>query len=172
MGRKGLSVFVAILLLSGIFLVIDVTMDITPTTKATTLYVDDSGGQEYSKIQDAIDNASDGYTIFVYSGIYYEHVYINMIDSLILTGENRDTTIIDGSGDGIIINTDSSIGAIIKDFTIRNGDRGIRCHGGAHNLTNNRIQFINISGVELWGVEGDNNVFNNITGLLRFAGLI
>ncbi|MFE3846275.1 hypothetical protein ACFL1L_05415, partial [Thermoplasmatota archaeon] len=32
------------------------------------IYVDDDGDADYTRIQDAIDNASDGYTIFVYNG--------------------------------------------------------------------------------------------------------
>ncbi len=36
------------------------------------LYVGGTGPNNYTRIQDAIDNASDGDTIFVYSGIYYE----------------------------------------------------------------------------------------------------
>ena len=38
-----------------------------------TIYVDDDGGADYTKIQDAIDNASDGDTIFVYEGLYFEN---------------------------------------------------------------------------------------------------
>lgn len=37
-----------------------------------TLYVGGYGPDNYTKIQDAIDNASDGDTIFVYNGIYYK----------------------------------------------------------------------------------------------------
>jgi len=36
-----------------------------------TLYVGGSGEGNYSSIQDAIDDASDGDTVFVYNGSYY-----------------------------------------------------------------------------------------------------
>ena len=58
-----------------------------------TIYVDDDGGADYTRIQDAIDNASDGDTVFVYSGFYMEKIIINK--SLDIIGENRDTTIIE-----------------------------------------------------------------------------
>jgi len=58
---------------------------------AKTLYVC-SVGCNFTNIEDAINNASAGDTIFVYNGTYFE---------LILIGEYRDTTTIDGylSGD-------------------------------------------------------------------------
>lgn len=43
---------------------------------AATLTVDDSGGADYMRIQDAINNASTGDTILVYSGTYYENVNV------------------------------------------------------------------------------------------------
>lgn len=54
------------------------------------IYVDDSGGADYTSIQEAIDNANDGDTVYVYSGYYNEQVVINK--SINLTGEDRDTT--------------------------------------------------------------------------------
>ena len=58
-----------------------------------TLYVGGNGLNNYSKIQDAIDNASDGDTVFVYSGIYYELIDINK--SIYLIGERFDPPVID-----------------------------------------------------------------------------
>jgi parallel beta-helix repeat protein len=66
-----------------------------------TIYVDDDGGEDYTSIQDAIDAASDGCTIFVYSGTYYEHIEI--YKSVILQGEDKESTIIDGGGDEDVI---------------------------------------------------------------------
>ena len=57
------------------------------------IYVDDDGTADYTRIQDAIDNASDRDTIYVYSGIYYE--LINVDKSLDIIGEYNNTTIID-----------------------------------------------------------------------------
>ena len=66
------------------------------------IYVDDDasiGGDgsvehPYQHIQDAIDASSDGDSIFVYKGIYYEHLYVGK--SIKLIGEDKNTTIVDG----------------------------------------------------------------------------
>jgi hypothetical protein len=44
------------------------------TTSARTWSVDDDGGADFIRIQDAINNAKDGDSILVYSGVYYENV--------------------------------------------------------------------------------------------------
>jgi parallel beta-helix repeat protein len=65
---------------------------------AKTLYVGGIGPLNYSKIQDAINAANPGDTVYVFSGTYYENVIVNK--TINLTGENRDTTIINASGIG------------------------------------------------------------------------
>ncbi len=62
-----------------------------------TLYVGGNGPDNYTWIQDAIDNASDFDTVFVYddSSPYYENIIIDK--SIQLIGENKDTTVINGS---------------------------------------------------------------------------
>jgi len=63
-------------------------------TSGTTFYVGGNGPGTYTKIQEAIDDASSGDTVFVYNGTYYEHLNINKTIDLI--GEDKNTTIIDG----------------------------------------------------------------------------
>jgi len=60
------------------------------------LYVGGDGPGNYSKIQEAIDNASKGDTIFVFNGTYYENVDVNKHINLI--GEDKTNTIIDAEG--------------------------------------------------------------------------
>ena len=72
-----------------------------PTSRGSWLYVGGSGPGNYTRIQDAIDNTSDGDTVFVFNGTYYENVIINKAINLI--GENRNTTIIDGNESGNVI---------------------------------------------------------------------
>ncbi len=68
---------------------------------SSVIYVDDDGTADYTSIQDAIDNASDGDTIFVYNGVYNEIITINKTISLI--GENKEKTIILGGNNTKII---------------------------------------------------------------------
>ena len=81
-----------------------------------TWYVDDDGGADFTRIQDAIDAASDGDTIYVYGGTYHES--INVSKSVVLTGENKETTIIDYNGTCNIMNI-SVDGVEISGFTVQ-----------------------------------------------------
>jgi parallel beta-helix repeat protein len=89
------------------------------TSRGNWLYVGGNGPGNYTRIQDAIDNASDGDTIFVYddSSPYFENVMVNK--SINLFGENRETTIIDANGWGSPINLNTSF-INISGFTVQN----------------------------------------------------
>lgn len=85
------------------------------SSRGNWLYVGGSGPGNYTKIQYAIDNASDNDTIYVYSGIFNENIVINKSISLI--GQDRDTTkILGANGTEIIRLQDCS--AELTGFTI------------------------------------------------------
>jgi parallel beta-helix repeat protein len=106
----------------GIHDISPIKMEKTSDNPGNTLYVGGSGPGNYTKIQDAIDNASDGDLIFVFAGIYYENILI--YKSLHLIGENTETTLIDGQGinDVVIIIADF---VTIERFTIQNSSRDV-----------------------------------------------
>jgi parallel beta-helix repeat protein len=81
-------------------------------------YVGGYGPGNYTKIQDAIDNASDGDTVFVFSGTYNERPYVNK--SINLQGENKLTTKINGMGRGDVILCEAD-NIIIHGFTLNFG---------------------------------------------------
>jgi parallel beta-helix repeat protein len=83
-----------------------------------TLFVGGSGPGNYSKIQDAVDNASGGDTIFVFQGIYYETVVIPR--QLTILGESKQTTIIDSQKKGYTIWITAN-NVTISGFTLENG---------------------------------------------------
>jgi len=68
-------------------------------------------------IQDLIDNASDGDTINIPSGTYYENIMIDK--SINLVGEDKDTTIINGNKNGIVVKVTSNF-INLTGFTVRN----------------------------------------------------
>ncbi len=98
------------------------------TSRGNWLYVGGGGPGNYTRIQDAINNASNGDSVFVYHGIYQEHLEIYI--DLDLIGENTETTIIDGDGTGDIISLGGNIN--VTGFTIQNGEMGIQAIGVLH----------------------------------------
>ena len=83
-----------------------------------TIYVDDDGNADYTTIQEAVDAASEGDTIYVYNGVYQENVLVGK--SLTLIGEYKQKTVIDGrnADDVITIMADN---VKISGFSITNG---------------------------------------------------
>lgn len=111
-----------------------------------TIYVDDSGGANYTSIQAAIDAANNGDTIYVYSGTYNENVEITK--DLILTGQNKDTTTIDGGKNSYVVYAYGTLGNEIEihisGFTVKNaGGTGNDCIALSYvnngNINNNKI---------------------------------
>jgi len=87
------------------------------------LYVGGMGPDNYTNIQDAINDANDGDTVFVYSGTYYEHVRI--YKSINLIGENKETTIIDGRNEtNVTVFSIEANYVNFSHFTIRNAPGG------------------------------------------------
>lgn len=72
----------------------------------------------FSKIQDGIDKASIGDTVFVYDGVYHEDIIINGLlkSSISLIGQSKEWTIVEGS---VNISNTRKIG--VSDLTIRGG---------------------------------------------------
>lgn len=85
---------------------------------ATTIVVPD----DYPTIQQAIGASSVGDTVYVRVGTYYEHLTIDR--SLTLEGEDRDATVIDGSGSGNVVYVSVDY-VTIDGLTVANGENGI-----------------------------------------------
>lgn len=113
------------------------------------------GGSNFTRIQDAIDAASDGDTIIVRPGIYIESVYIDKSIKLIGSGSGR--TIIDGLGNISFVVRIMADDVTIRGFTIRNAFKsGIYVDGENNFFTRNRIMNCGLEGIYLHS--GDNNI--------------
>lgn len=132
--------------------------------KFPILYVDDDNTQgpwngsieyPYNKIKDAIDAAYPGYAIYVKNGTYNENLIINK--KINLDGENRTNTIINGNGEGHVIEI-SVPNVRVSGFTIQNSGQS-ELNAGIKTLTLD--SYVNIK---------DNIIQNNKIGIfLNYA---
>jgi parallel beta-helix repeat protein len=152
-----------VLLFVGTCLIPAIAKDIErpslPASRGNWLYVGGSGPGNYTKIQDAVDNASDNDTVFVYddSSPYYEYVSINK-SSISLIGEDKNTTVIDGGKNGSVVRIDAD-NVIIAGFMIMNGYGGIYMTSQFNTIIGNNICFNHDC-----GIYSENGISNVITG--------
>jgi nitrous oxidase accessory protein len=128
---------------------------------------------KYPSLQEAINNASEGDTINVSSGLYYEHLTINK--PLTLNGENKYTTMIDGSDNGTVINVKAD-NTTVTELTIQYSGCSCSDYSGIYiknyhqnvNIANNLI-VQNGYGIKLiWANNttiDNNEVTNNTSGV-------
>ncbi|HEC80968.1 MAG TPA: DUF1565 domain-containing protein [Thermoplasmatales archaeon] len=145
------------------------------------------GKGKYSSIQNAVNHASDGDTVIVQPGVYYEKITINK--PITLVGSGADKTVITcknasevftitESTDIIRINADN---CTIQGFTITSPSKELssRTHGIVINSSNNRIVNNTIShcayGIYTYHKTRGNNISHNIVtdnkyGIYLFFG--
>lgn len=137
------------------------------------LFVGGSGPGNYTRIQDAIDNASAGDTVFVFddSAPYFESLRIDVSISLI--GENRNTTSIEGGTHAISIYSDN---VVVKGFRISNVGDFWNCCGfyvtsqGNNISGNNIVNNFRMNGVFLDGASY-NTIWGNLIENNRYHGI-
>lgn len=108
-------------------------------TKGDILYVGGSGPNNYTRIQDAVDAASEGDTVFVYddSSPYKENITI--CKPLMIQGEDKQSTIIDGSsGKGYSFHIKTNHTTITR-FTLQNSGVGVYIGGPWETASHNTI---------------------------------
>ena len=99
---------------------------------------DDPANRRWKRIQNAIDYLDDGAMIYVYNGTYNESLLINK--TIKLYGENNRGVIV--SNDNAVIDVLSNGSLEIHDFTIRDGDTGIRIvNAKAGNVISNCLMY-------------------------------
>lgn len=110
--RRQSLVVVSIVLMSVLF---SGLTTLPMNVKAATLFVGGTGPGNYTSIQSAVDAASPGDTVFVYSGSYGENIAINKQISLV--GEERDNTVISPSTSGHIVSINAT-SVVVRGFSI------------------------------------------------------
>jgi parallel beta-helix repeat protein len=123
----------------------------------------------YTTIQEAINKASSGATIFVRKGTYYEHLVINK--TITLVGEDSNSTVIDGYETDNVIHIRAN-NVTVKSFTVRNSGiylYGILVdHSTGNVIINNKVIY-NYEGIGLLYSNGnvvcDNTILSNYDGI-------
>jgi len=114
---------------------------------------------DYATIQEAIDNANEGGTVFVRNGTYYENLVVNKTVSL--TGEDRISTIINGSLEVV-----AADGVQISGFHIT-GRTGIYIYSADRTAVTDNLIDYNEGGIEIDSANQTvvtNNIIDNNGG--------
>lgn len=126
--------------------------------------------QDYTTIQEAINQANPGDTIQVSSGTYQENLFINK--TLTLIGEDKNNTILEGSGCGNAVIQANLTTVNISGFTIKGGSNGIwleKCSGSVINGNN-----VNATDRSIWLHYSHNNTVsdNTVMGNFSWRGIV
>ncbi len=146
---NGKFVFVLFVLLSSLMCVRFNTVRTSATSSGSVHNI--NTGLNYTSIQNAIEanETLDGHTVKVDSGVYPENLVVDK--SIVLIGEDRETTTVDGSNVGNVVNVIVS-NVTITGFTIS--------HSGS--FQNSGIFLSNVSNCNVSG----NNIRDNSSGVL------
>jgi len=148
---------------------------------------------DFPTIQAAINNASEGETVFVYNGTYYENLVVNK--SISLVGQDESITMIDGGGFGTVLevtannvsitgftvqNSGSSAAGIsvstnnvsVKRNIVLNNHFGIYLVNAAEAMIGNCNILTNYVGLQLGSSQSNTVEGNNITGNDLRLGII
>lgn len=131
----------------------------------------------FAKIQDGIDVVASPGTVHVAAGTYSEQVMISSKNEVTILGEDKQTTIVDGTGitwvaNGLF-NLDYLTNKItISGFTVRNGVYGIRADSsGDHTFKYNIITSNDTGGIQLFSSNNNTIAHNEISSNLSQDGI-
>ena len=155
-----------------IILILTITVN---TASSEQIKVDIKGGTDYATLQDAVDNANNGDTILVSTGIYIENVDVNKQISIISESGNPEDTIVQaGKKDGYVFKIMAN-NVTISGFTIRGSglstadleqfsiDASIYFYGGQNVTINNNKLLNNKRGISFWRASNNKLTNNNVS---------
>jgi parallel beta-helix repeat protein len=123
MKSKKLVVIICMLVTASVFPIFTTSL----ASDGNIIYVDDDAPLEWydatriRTIQEGIDAAFEGDTVYVFNGTYYENIVVDK--SITLTGEDKTTTIIDGNEITYTVGLFAD-GVHLSGFTIQNAGCG------------------------------------------------
>ena len=125
--------------------------NISGNTRGNIYYVGGTGPNNYTKIQDPINDANDGDTIFIYndSSPYYENVYVDYKENINLIGEDTNTTIVDAAGGEWGIVSSHAHGLTVRNLTIQNVTTSYGTNFAFFSQHSDNMKIIKI--INLWG---------------------
>lgn len=157
-----LPIIIVLLLASTSFICVSYSVEKSSTVSfnGDTLYVGGSGPNNYTKIQDAIDNASDGDTVFVYdnSSPYCENLIVKK--SINLIGEDRNTTVVDGNWNEVYVLRITSDHVEVSGFTMTHSGNAVEMRSSYSNIVGNNINNNVGTGIYLYKSH-DTHILNN-----------
>jgi parallel beta-helix repeat protein len=124
-----------------------------------TLYVGGSGVGNYTRIQDALNNITPGGTVYVFPGMYHEHIVVTTPAHLI--GDNKDSTIIDGDNEEYVVSLDAG-NSTLSGFTIIHSGRTFP-EAGVYVKSDKNIVSGNILTENYYGMRLESTKNNTIT---------
>ncbi len=174
--RRFSTVLMVLILLLGTVMIPQGYSSGERSRAARTLYVDDDGNETFTKIQSAVNAASDGDTVVVRDGVYEENIIIQK--EIILRSDNgSDVTTIkaaSSTGHGVRLQADYTT---VKGFTISGAtsgyhsasvyiDKAAYCEIFENNLTSS------YHGIYITDSAGYNIITNNSFSNNSNAGLL
>ncbi|WP_432704120.1 NosD domain-containing protein [Methanothermobacter thermautotrophicus] len=113
--------------------------------------------EEFSTIQEAIDNSTDGHHLIVNSGTYNENVLVNKT----LTLEANGTVTVSAGNTTMPVFNVTANNTQVKGFTITGGKPGIYLSGSNNTICNNVITSNGEEGIYLHSGSDNNTICNN-----------
>lgn len=153
MTKNGSAVLIVFLFIFPIL----IPIQLTTAESMNTIYVDDDNiwgpwdgtmQHPFRYIQDGIDSATVGDTVFVFEGTYTENVMINK--SIILRGEDKNITVLnplDTDCEAIAIETNE---VNIKNFRLSEGQVGINIVNSSNIFITKNIIEYNVRGITIY----------------------
>ena len=149
-----------IAIFTTIFLVLELSL-VTETHASNVILKENNNGENYQTIQEKINNAAEGSTIYIKAGIYTE--VINIKKKITLVGENKDNTIINPISEknkfGIRLGAPD---ITIKKLSIKNGGPGLYTTGIKITSSGAKIEDCNIYDTPIGiSIFTSNNIIKN-----------